>query len=49
MRRPAGRTQPPERYRHNDLLRVTGFIDPAAQAWLSSLSKVPAVLQSRPR
>jgi len=35
--------------RHDDLLRVTGFIDPAAQAWLSSLSRVPAVLQSRPR
>ncbi len=35
--------------RHDDLLRVTGFIDPAAQAWLSSLSRVPAVLRSRPR
>ncbi len=35
--------------RHDDLLRVTGFTDPAAQAWLSSLSRVPAVLERRPR
>lgn len=35
--------------RHDDLLRITGFIDPATQAWLAARSRVPAVLQSRPR
>lgn len=33
---------------HEDLMRVVGYIDPAAQAWLTALSTVAARLQQRP-
>jgi hypothetical protein len=33
---------------HGDLLRIVGYIDPAAEAWLSTLSTVPTQLQQRP-
>lgn len=34
--------------RHADLLRVAGHIDPDVASWLSGLSRVPALLASRP-
>lgn len=38
----------PLQVRHDDLLRVMGFIDPEMEAWLSSLSRVPTLLGARP-
>lgn len=35
--------------RHQDLLRVSAYIDPGLAAWLSGLSRVPMLLASRPR
>jgi hypothetical protein len=34
--------------RHEDLLRIVGYIDPAAQTWLTAVSTVAAKLQQRP-
>lgn len=33
---------------HDDVLRLAGFIDPALEAWLSRVSRVPAMLAGRP-
>lgn len=34
--------------RHLQLLRVVGHIDPAVQAWISGLSRVPELLRAWP-
>lgn len=33
---------------HDDVLRVAGYMDPALEAWLASISRVPAMLGVRP-
>jgi hypothetical protein len=36
-------------HRHHDgLLRVTGFVDPNMETWLTALSRVPTLLIARP-
>jgi hypothetical protein len=34
--------------RHDALLRVAGYIEPAVEAWLGGLSRVPGLLAARP-
>ncbi len=34
--------------RHDDLLRVAAYLDPAIEAWISQTSRVPALLSARP-
>lgn len=34
--------------RHEDMLRIAAFIDPAAKTWLQATSQVDGVLGSRP-
>ncbi len=34
--------------KHEDVLLLAGYIDPRAQAWLDSISRVGPVLASRP-
>ena len=38
----------PLRARHEDMLRVAGYIDPAVEAWLSRITRVPALLGGKP-
>jgi hypothetical protein len=33
---------------HDELLRVTGFLDPDMETWLAALSRVPTLLTARP-
>lgn len=33
---------------HDELLRVAGWIDPAAAAWITTASRIPTVLRTRP-